>query len=975
MKEAVLSILLAALALGGFLYLSRDRERIRDRDEDDYAVEAPGQARPRSIESQMLDLAGARGEGLFTPQAAVVLLEGEQHAYPAILLWCGKFQAEGQGVFTFEDVRAVFNPEPKTLDELNGVARIDGSLDSGAVASRILEFLDEGRMGLRAGTAAFHGGRDLQSARRVLFGGGVELQIVDGRIPGGRATARTDTLELAAREGAPGLTVARSAGAVRIVSDAADLSGAGFELDLREGAFRFESNIEGTLRDVALLRLAGEPVRLRAGGPLAFRGGTPGDGPRGAAERGELTVGGGVVLAQGTESARGERLAIRSATGDGRIERVQLAGGAALDLDQGSFRGEMLQWERDEAGDSRIALAGEPILATLKEGARLLPGWNSREDLEIKTRGAAEFAHRPLQAGETREIVLPEPVELTAADARLAARRARMTLRNVAAARAEGAPAGSNLFPARIHLAGSVAGSSPAASFTAGELVYEREFDRFDVPVRDTLRLLGNPAFRWRGSAAAEEEEAPRDAPRLDGLLSAKSPVSVDAREVLSLAMDPLRIEPTVIEARGAAVARSLQGPDGESERSRVAGESLRIEFREEWRAVEDATGMAQRFVARRTVERADGRGDVLVVDDHGFRGWGDHLSYRAESGELRLAREEGAAAVEVRDRGGRLHRVEAPSIVWREADARVEGDGGVAGDVFLPPLGYGSGGRGAPVRTRIEAPRIVAALAAGEPGTRSGFELREILADAGMLLTQENGATLRCARLSADLEREEYFLQGSPFELTVSQREGDQDIPERLAGQALAIAAGRARVQGPLRATFHSRPKDLALALGSESRSQAATLPLYLEAEGDLAFTDRTLTVAGPARLWQGDPARDGFALRGNRFILALADRPGATGGERGPLKAMGALEVIHAFAGGDVRFESRDLTGEGDVMEFDLARNRISLYRYRDRGNALLTWRNQWQTPFPRFDLDLSVRENPIISTSRNVPAREER
>jgi hypothetical protein len=273
---------------------------------------------------------------------------------------------------------------------------------------------------------------------------------------------------------------------------------------------------------------------------------------------------------------------------------------------------------------------------------------------------------------------------------------------------------------------------------------------------------------------------------------------------------------------------------------------------------------------------------------------------------------------------------------------------------------------------TRIEGPIFRAHLKT-DADSKNSWAIREVFADQGMLLTQESGSQLKCSEFIGDLLSEEFQIRGNPAELVVTQRIMDQDLPERIVSPSISYMAGQLVVQGPLDATFHGRPRDLALNVANRSITQTHALPLYLKATGDLAMVDDRLTVSGNANLSQGNPEKDGFRINGDRFTLLLGRTPSPQPETATGLQALGQVEVLHALAYGAVSFVSKDLRGEGDVMEFEVRRRIVTLFRYKDQGNASLTFQGRWQTPFPRFDLDLSQPENPIVSTSRNVPLRD--
>ncbi|HMS16345.1 MAG TPA: hypothetical protein PKA37_05845, partial [Planctomycetota bacterium] len=621
----------------------------------------------------------------------------------------------------------------------------------------------------------------------------------------------------------------------------------------------------------------------------------------------------------------------------------------------------------------RVTLRGAQLLATLREGTRMIPGAKSREDLLITTSGTLIFHDITESGGEPRVLMFPEPIRLSSSDSAIASESASITLREVAAFVADTDIAKKETFPSRIQLVGDVRGHSPLGTFEADHLDYERTFDSAGAALKDRVLLSGNPQFLWRSVALGSNK--PQDAPLSKNLLSQDSDMVVSATQTLEIELDPLRIDETRAKAIGAVVVRSLGTDRDPVERARISADSMDLRIVEEWRAEVDDVGMTQRFVSRREVRWAEALGQVRFSDRDRLRGEGDQLTYQQGESKLMLRSEGELALFELKDRHGKIQRMEANDLIFFEASGELEAKGSAKAALFLEPLGYGKGRSRDPVATDVKGPMFRAKLGkvAGADASED-WKIQELRAEGGMLLTQISGSRLNCNEFIGNLTRSEILIRGNPAELVITQRVGEQDLPERIVSPSLSLTDNQVLVQGPLEATFFARRRDLATAMPGGPSTQEEAIPMHLAARQDLLLADNRLSVRGAATLSQGNPGADGFKLSGERFTLTLEGPPPNAVTPEGK-GALGNLRVIHAIAMGAVSFLSRDLTGEGDVMEFDLTRKTVSLFRYRNEGNATLTWRSQWQSPFPRFNVDYSRPENPILSTSRTVPERDHR
>ena len=971
MREALLTIVLAAIALAGFLFVSQSRSKRQEMEAEPDVVAIGENPTPRSIEEQMLDLTGATGDSVFTPQRREVILNGTPHTYAQSLFWCGRFKSPRSDSYEFRDVRLLFNKQPKTEADLPGLATVDPTLDSNAIGNHLLSMMGNGFSGLRAGQARFIGGQDIQTAKEIDLREEVHLWLVDPKDPTRVTEVITPSLRVFLREGDAEQSRATTEDDVQIVINGGYLRGRGLTVDMHTGLFRMEQNISGSLEDVALVGRTGVPLHLEAQGPMVYELQPAKPGEDLAQRGGILTILKDVVLEQGLERAAGQKLTMKRTAGDGRIHSLLLEEDVDVRTAQGTFAGDLVRWEANQKGKARLTLKGAPIVAHLKGGARMIPGSKAGGDLELRTSGTVVFHDLDAPDDQVREITASPGLTLRTSDSELHAGSGRMFLHEVASQSATAGPNDRVSFPAKVILGGGVSGQTPSGALSGDQLTYERTFLPDGSPKEDTVLLEVNPVFTWYGEKATIVEGTPEPS-RSRKLLEGVGSLTVTATDSLLLVMDPLRVASLRAEARGQVVAKSFADREGSVLKSRISGDEIDLLVTEEWTQEVDETGVTQRFVSKRTVESAQARGDVALSDSDRLRADGDLVTYLRGAGELHVTREEGKARVAMTDREGRENIVNAPVIVWREGTREFTARDGADAVVWVERLGYGKGLDPTPVRTRIQGETFQVWLTDSDPkNPDSTSGIREILATSGLILDQDVGTHVDCTFFRADLKREEMLIRGTPATLVVLQKVQNAERPETFIAPSITLMGAQVLVTGPLDVTFHARNRDLALSMHSSQRNNGAVKPINLKAQGSMAITMETILIQGPATVRQGNPDLEGFELEGDRITLFLeslqANTPEDSLGKR-----LASLAIAKASAEGRARFRSRDLTGDGDVMEFDIHRKVITLFRYQGQGNATLSWRGRWQAPFPRFDLDLSNADNPIVSTSRSVPTR---
>lgn len=915
-----------------------------------------------------VEVSGAHGTNVFTPRSESALLDdGEEVPYGALLVWCARFDALADDKFRVEDVRVIMNDKPKSRADLDAHVVIPRQVRPERIGDLLSDAMGRQASGLRAATALFEGGRDLETARKISMQGGVTIHLRDPDDPDRTGTIECGAMLLELDHGRviQGSTDER----VTITTSTGVIRGRGLSFVAETGVLRIEHDISGDLADLKLLDRKNQPARLTAKGPLVYLPKDASDDRAALRPVGAFQIENDVLIEQGAYAMGGQKLTAHTRKGRSAIEGLDIEGSVTARTPEGTFSGDHITWTQATPGEAMLVLAGKPIKATIKDAARALPGIGAEGDLDLSTDSEIVFEGLGRPEGEDRKITIGPAVTMTSGDdTRVHTRMIELFLRHVPSNRATAM--GTELYPVRIVLEGNVRGQGPTGSFRCGTLEYERTIAANGRPTRDRITLTDGPVLRYLPSPAAPGAEA-TDGGRARNLLSGSGPLHIRADKTVAVTLDPLRTGPIEAEARGAVRVTRFDAKTPDLERGRLHAEEVDLLLVERFAPDLDAVGVSVKSTRR--VSRAAARRDVRLLILDRLQGDGDTLTWDGDAGDLRLMRPVGKPAVViVTDRKGRKQILRAPSLVYRQAVRLVEATGGVRATVHVPLLAYGPGRSRDPVDTEVRADTVAAWLDTDGEGGR----VTELVAKGKVTATQSSGTGMVCEHLRVDLVRDETVVQGSPARLDLVRIDGERRLKEWLIATTMVSTNGEALLGGPVRARLHSEPKGLAMNIAGEKREAAhaaALIPIDIVAAQDLCLTEDRVQARGPAVVTQGDPKKDGFKLNGKRIVLFL-DKTEA-GSETSPKRAevLRTLNVARAVIEGAVEFVSPELEGKGDVIEFDRLEKVITLYRHE--GNASLLWKDRWQVPRPRFDLHLQDPDNPRVISTLSPPDRGNR
>ena len=930
--------------------------------------EMPSVVRPPS--SGPLEVAGAHGTNVFTPRSATATIdEGEEVPYGALLVWCARFDAITDDRFRVEDVRVIMNDKPLTREDLGKHVVIPPQTRPEHIGDLLSDAMGRRASGIRAATALFEGGRDLETASKISMQGGVTVHLRDPRDPDRKGKIECESMQVELDHGR--IVQGSTEGPVSITTADGVIRGRGLSFVTETGVLRIDHDISGALKDLQLGDRTGLPASLTAKGPLLYRPKSAPDNREALRPVGSFEVENDVVIEQGAYAIGGQKLKVRTRKGRPAIESLDLEGAVTVTAPEGVFAGGLVTWTQADGERARLVLSGAPVKATLKDAARALPGIGAQGDLDLSTDGEIVFDGVDLPEGEERKISIGPAVTMTSHDgARVDARSVQISLRHVASNRADKPAADTELYPVKVVLDGRVRGQGSTGSFSCGKLEYERTIATDGRPTRDRVTLSQGPVLRYLPSSAGADAED-GETGRVRDLLSGNGPLQLRAENTITVALDPLRTGPIEAEARGAVRMQRFDPEDPDLERGRLGAEEIDLVLVERFAPDLDAVGV--RVKTTRRARRAAARRDVRLWVPDRIEGQGDVLIWDGDAGDLRLMRPVAKPAlVVVTDGEGRKQTLRAPSLLYRQATRVVEATGGVHATVKMPTIAYGGGRSKESVETEVRAAAVTAWL--NTPGQGSG--LVELLAQGDVTVKQESGAGIGCDLLRVDLIRDETVVRGRPARLDFVRVENGKLLKEWIIAPSMVSANGEAMLGGPVQARLHSRSKGLAMKVAGERREAArptTMISIDIVAEQDLCLSEARLQARGPAVITQGDPSEDGFRLDGERIVLFLKKPESNDGSPTKRFAALRALDVTRAVVKGAVSFVSPELEGKGDVIEFDRDEKVITLYRHR--GNAALLWQGQWQIPRPRFDLHLRDPDNPRVISTLSPPDRGNR
>lgn len=930
-----------------------------------------------------VQLQGAHGTDVFAPRSGKAIIDGEEVTYGSLLMWCRRFEAQSEERFEVEDVRIVANEKPETKADLERHLVIPRDTRPARIGTLLLDAMKGKKLaGVHAQGALFEGGRNLETARKILLKNGVVVYVVDPEDPTRTGEIHTETLELELEAGEVLRGVTEDA--VTVTTAEGVLKGVGFSYDPRSGVFRIERTITGELTDLTLLGRRGPAATFQAGGPLVYEPNDARDDQVSLRPAGSFRLAKDVIVRQGEYEIRGQKMHLRTRSGRGQVEGFVVEDAVSATTPEGTFTGERITWTDEGDEGAKLLLEGAPVVATLTGAARAMPGIGANGDLDVSTDGTIVFTGLDRPEGEERTIDIgPEVVLRGSDDARIDAKMVRIKLLHVArnSARAD-APA-TRLYPVKIRLENDVNGKGPTGSFSCRELEYTRTYT--GTRALDRIEMLGKSELVYLTPAkpGAALTPTPTGKPGIGGLLAGRGPLHIEATERLELRLDPMRIEPTRANARGSVRVRRFSEADPDDEQGRLQAEVVELTLVETFAPDLDAPVI--RFAGKRRVRRVAALSDVHVLIKDRLRGDGDVLQWHDDSGDLHLERNVPGkpAIVVVTDDDGREQTLHAPVVTYSRPGRSIHAKGGVTGHVRVPPISYGRGRVGDPVATDVTAQTITAWMRgdrsqpAGNGGSTSASgDITELLAVGTVVVSQGAGTGVKCDQLRVDLVREETIIRGSPARIDLIHVEGAERHPEWVESPIIAVTDGTALLTGPVQARMHARKKDLAMNVGSKKpAANDALLPIDITAGQDLFISEDRIQARGGTTVKQGDPQVDGFHLKGERILLSLVRTGTPTSPGGGTRRRLQGLDVSRALITGDVTFTSPDMAAEGDVIDFSNREKVIMLYRYRGNGPATLTWRGDRQLPRPRFDLELSDPDNPRIISALAPPSREGR
>ncbi|MAG58065.1 MAG: hypothetical protein CMJ83_17400 [Planctomycetes bacterium] len=943
---------------------------------------------PRKSSGDAVDFDNARGSDIYSPQVRTkTLANDEEVSWTALHVWCGQFDAEEGERFQFKDLRVLANPAPKSKVDVAAHLVVPAELPASAIGDHLLRAIETDATGLRAGTAVFIGGRDLATARRIELGDGVTAWLADPADKTRRVKIESTTLVAEVEDGE--IVRGTTDDVVTITAAEGVVSGSGLILDVKTGEIVLEKDINGTLRNLSFVGRNGPEAKIVASGPLRYRPADPIKKGKNFSRAGELTLVGDIVLTQGTYELRGQRFAITT-NRPGAAKTVQgfvLEDAVSALLPQGTFFGDRITYTAGkQKGGAKLVLDGAPVRAVLADAGRMLPGVGAKGDLTLTTDGTIVFDR--MDADDAiREVVVGPQIAITGQDTHVDAEMLKLFLHRVTSNRAGANDGDRDTFPARIELTGGVRGNGPTGSFSGRQLIYTRSFDDLGRPMEDRVLITGSPhivylpAQKTKAGKKLPDPKATSSNGDVDSVLGSTGPLSIDARDSLLVVTHPLNDKPTRAEARGAVVVTRFDRDDPSRINGRLEGKEVDLDLVETFRADIGGGGADVGFLTSRRVKKAAARGNIILVVPERFRGEGDTLSYDGRTGDLTLVRTtpgKPASAV-ITDTSNRKQTLRAPTIAYRRHAKSIEARGGAQATLMVPPLAYGTGLDRTPVETKVSADSVTAWFHDVVVGKeKTARRIQELAAEGSVDVQQGTSAGLKCSYLRLDAEQEETLIRGTPARLDWKRIQGKSDYPEWIVAPAITLTGGKALLLGPVEARFHSESGKLAMRVGDASRSKRGApaadrklVPIDITAAKDLYLSEERVQARGPTTIIQGDPAVDGFRLEGARVVLFLV--PGDPGTQARRRDRVRTLEVVRTVVETGAKFRSPDLAADGDVLEFDDREKVITLYSWT--GNADLTWRGRHHTQRPRFDLDLSDPDNPIVISVLKPPSRGKR
>lgn len=915
---------------------------------------------------EAIDLSQTHGEHIYKPERSRVIIDGEPTTYPSLLMWCGEVNPLSDDRFEFIDLRILLNRKPKTQADLDGVARLPDDVHPTAAGDHILRLIKEGRNGIHAGRAVFHGGRDLATADKIQLSDGVLANAFLERGTTSHPVA-VETPDLLLDVEAGKIMQADTDAEVTVTHKQIKVRARGMHLDVITSTLVLDHDIRGDLLDLALLGRKGPPAKLSGKGPLRYTPlATVADGQRVKPGAGQIELSGDVTLSQGDLSLRGDHLdLVVTEDAQRRAQHLVLDGNVVATSGRGRFEGEVVTYEaaRPEHGrPAHLFLEGSPTKATLFKASGILPGVAAGNDLLLSTPGRVVF---PVNLNaDSRRIDIGPDVTLTAPESEVHGWNLTIFLHRVADNRADRQDQKTD-YPSRVDLRGAVRGRSPSGAFSGETLTYTRKFDPRGRPLNDRLVLRGSPDITYVVKEKASKEAAK---PKAEGRknrgfldVDGAGRVVISAQDRIEITRDPLRLKPLVALAQGKVLLRKTAPDTASTVRASLRADALELVLDEVWQTdLVTQNERSETFMVRREVRKVDARGHVVAKFPGRFEGRGGSALYAGAQGDLLLKGEgERPAHIEFTDGKDRKQIVTAPKLHYLGSLDQVTASGGVVADVYLPEIHYMVTERkqGASRKTHVESNRLIASLA--ERASGKGLRLRDLLAETGVEARQDNGSSASCTFLRFDLVHDDLEARGEPTKLVMFRNVDGQTIREEMVSPSITVSAKQALFAGPLTARFFSSRGQLPMNMGTRTwnSSDKKTLhPVDIKTQGDAFLSQERMLLRGPAHIQQGNPYQTGFSLDAGRVLLFLAPTDNKN------------LAVARAVAERNVNFVSRDLTGKGDVMSFDEKKRKVSLVGKSRPANLAL--HGIGQMPQPAFDLDLSNPHSPrlvVVQPSR--------
>jgi len=914
-----------------------------------------------------LELSGAQGTNVYTPRSDTVLLDdGSEVSYPALLVWCGRFDAVTDETFRVQDVRILLNEKPRSKSDLEAHVTVPLQIPAERIGDVLLEAMGKRASGITARKATFKGGRDLETSREVALEDGVVIHLHDAGDPDRNGQIRCQSMMVELNEGR--LVRGYTDGEVRISTSAGTLQAHGMSFVAATGVVRIEREIVGELRDLSLIQRDGAPVKVRARGPLVY---TPKD--QDAVQPALKPVGtfllqNDIVVEHDQYRFQGQNMTLVTREGRSGIASFVLEDGVSVAIPKGTFTGSRATFTQGDPGSARLVVQGPPVKATISGGSLMLPGMGGTGDLAVSTDGDLVVEGMDLPEGEAREILLGPSVSITSTDGtRVSAESMTVALRHLPSNRATDKEGHKTLTPERVKLEGLVRGDGPRGSLRCQVFLYERKFHPSGRVTRDVVTMTRGALLKYVPSV--EPGEATSGSARAisrHSLLAGDGALEIRAEDELRLELDPMRTGPIKTSGRGTVRVCRFDRKDRSKERGVLIAEEVDLVLSEEF--APDLDSVEVRIRSMRRVRRAAARRDVHVTVPGSLKGEGDVLTWDGDSGELLLMRLVGEpATATLTDSKGREQRINATRLRYMSRARTVQGSGGVSAVIEAPPFSYGSGSSSETVSTEVAAESVTAWLQ-GDGGGAS-----EVIARGEVVARQGKSAGVTATELRLDLVQDNAVLEGAPARIAVTRAEGTQALDEWVQAPTIVVTNGEALLTGPVSARLHA-PRRMALNIAATDKSKddapAGLLPVQLEARKDLLLTRDRIQARGPASVRQGDPGNGGFSLRGERIVLFLVDESGEEQVSARDRRFLRSLDVARAVVEGETEFQSQEIHAKGDVIEFDREDKAIILYRLT--GNASLKWQGTDQIPRPRFDLNLKDPDNPRLISTLSPPKR---